>query len=247
MIERTIDIKTKDGDCRTFIVHPDRGSPHPAILFLMDAPGIREELRDMARRLASAGYYVILPNMYYRSGVMELGEMDSSAGSAWIKRMFDLMSSINITLIMEDTDAWLTYIDSDPAAQPGKLGVFGYCMSGQYAINTAARYPDRVAAAASIYGVSLVTDAKDSPHLAARQAEGELYFACAEHDTYAPMDMVRTLEADLKANNVNAEVEIYQNAHHGFAFPERPTFQKASAERHWARLHALFGRNLLGR
>ena len=247
MIERTVDITTKDGDCSTFIVHPVRGSPHPPILFLMDAPGIREELRDMARRLASAGYYVVLPNMYYRSGVMELGAIDSSPGSAWIKRMFDLMNSITIPLVMEDTDAWLAYIDADPAAQPCKVGVFGYCMSGQYAINAAARYPDRVVAAASIYGVSLVTDAEDSPHLATRKAKGELYFACAEHDTYAPMEMVRTLEGDLRANDINAEVEIYPNAHHGFAFPERPAFQRESAERHWARLHALFARNLLGR
>ena len=201
----------------------------------------------MARRLASAGYYVVLPNMYYRSGVMELGVVDSSPGSAWMKRMFDLMNSLNIPLVMEDTDAWLAYIDADTAAQPGKLGVFGYCMSGQYAINAAARHPDRVAAAASIYGVALVTDAEDSPHLAARKAKGELYFACAEHDTYAPMEMVRTLESDLGRNEINAEVEVYPNSHHGFAFPERPAFQKESAERHWARLHALFARNLLGR
>lgn len=244
MIEKTVDIKTKDGACTTFIVHPDRGGPHPAILFYMDAPAIREELRDMARRLASAGYYVVLPNMYYRAGVMELGPMDASQGSAWIANMFNLMRSLTIPLVMDDSDAWLAYIDADPAAKPGKIGAFGYCMSGQYAINAAARYPDRVAAAASLYGVALVTDAADSPHLAARKAKGELYFACAEKDAYAPMDMVRTLDADLRANKVNAEVEVYLGADHGFAFPQRPAYDKAAAERHWARLHALFARNL---
>ena len=73
MIEQTVDIPTKDGKTTTFIVHPDRGGPFPVILFYMDAPAIREELRDMSRRLASSGYYVVLPNMYYRAGVMELG------------------------------------------------------------------------------------------------------------------------------------------------------------------------------
>lgn len=247
MIEKTVDIQTKDGGCTTFVVHPDRGGPHPVILFYMDAPAIREELRDMARRLASAGYYVVLPNMYYRAGVMELGAIDGSPGSAWLKRMFELMSSINIPLVMEDTTAWLAYIDTDPAARPGKIGAFGYCMSGQYAVNAAAHFPDRVAAAASLYGVALVTEAEDSPHLAARKAKGELYFACAEKDAYAPMEMVRTLEADLKANKVNAEVEVYLDADHGFAFPQRAAFHKPSAERHWARLHDLFARNLLGR
>ncbi len=247
MIERTVDIAMKDGACTTFIVHPDRGGPHPAILFYMDAPAIREELRDMARRLASAGYYVMLPNMYYRAGVMELGAVDVSPGSPWLTRMFALMNSLNIKLVMEDSDSWLAFIDADPAARPGKIGAFGYCMSGQYAINAAARYPDRVAAAASLYGVALVTEAEDSPHLAARKAGGELYFGCAEKDDYVPMDMVRALDADLKANKVNAEVEIYPDADHGFAFPQRPAFHKPSAERHWARLHALFARNLSGR
>ena len=84
MIEKTVDIATADGACTTFIAHPDRGGPHPAILFYMDAPAIREELRDMARRLASAGYYVVLPNLYYRAGVLELGPMDASPGSPWL-------------------------------------------------------------------------------------------------------------------------------------------------------------------
>lgn len=246
VIEKTVEIKTKDGVCTTFIVHPDREGPHPAILFYMDAPAIREELRDMARRLASAGYYVMLPNMYYRSGVMELGTMDLSSGSTWLTRMFELMHALNIPLVMDDTAAWVGYIDADPAARPGKIGTFGYCMSGQYAINAAAQYPDKVAAAASVYGVSLVTDAEDSPHLAARKAKGELYFACAERDAYAPIEMVRELDADLRANKINAEVELYPDADHGFAFPERPAFHKVSAERHWARLHALFARNLPG-
>src|SRR6202162_4884904 len=73
MIDQQVEIPTKDGHTTTFISHPERDGPHPVILFYMDAPGIREELRDMARRLATSGYYVMLPNMYYRSGVMELG------------------------------------------------------------------------------------------------------------------------------------------------------------------------------
>lgn len=244
MIENIIDIKTRDGACRTFIAHPDRGGPHPAIIFYMDAPAIREELRDMARRLASADYYVVLPNMYYRAGVMELGPMDGSPGSAWLKRMFELMSSLSIPLVMSDTDALLAHIDADPAAKKGKIGAFGYCMSGQYALSAAGKYPDRVAAAASVYGVSLVTEKDDSPHLAARKAKGELYVACAEEDPYAPQAMVDALTADFKTHKVHGEVEIYPGTHHGFAFPQRPAYNKAAAERHWVRLHALFQRNL---
>lgn len=245
MIEQTVDIATKDGKTTTFIVHPERDGPHPIILFFMDAPAIREELRDMARRIASAGYYVMLPNLYYRKGVMELADLPPLPETQARARMFELMGSISIPMIMADADALLDFADRDPAASPGPAGAIGYCMSGQYAINAAAHHPERIACAASLYGVQLVTDRPDSPHLAAQKTKAELYFACAEHDTYAPLEMVEALDASLKTAGANAEVEIYPGVHHGFAFPQRgAVYDKPAAERHWERLFALFARNL---
>jgi carboxymethylenebutenolidase len=245
MIEQTVDIATRDGKTTTFIVHPERDGPHPIILFFMDAPAIREELRDMARRIATAGYYVMLPNLYYRKGVMELGALPPLPEAEARARMFELMGSITIPLIMADADALLDFADRDPAASPGPAGAIGYCMSGQYAINAAARHPERIACAASLYGVQLVTDAPDSPHLAAQKSRAEFYFACAEHDTYAPLEMVQALDASLKQAGSNAEVEVYPGVHHGFAFPQRgAVYDKPAAERHWERLFALFKRNL---
>jgi carboxymethylenebutenolidase len=244
LIERTIELATRHGACTTFIVHPERDGPHPVILFYMDAPAIREELRDMARRFASAGYYVMLPNLYYRAGVMELGPLSPDPDHPSRKQMFDLMYSLTIPLVMEDTEALLAFADADPAASKGKVGTVGYCMSGQFAINAAACRPDRVAAAASIYGTFLVTDKDDSPHLSARKAKAELYFACAEIDQWAPIEMVEALDAALKNDGIDAEVELYPAVHHGFAFPGRPAYDKPSAERHWERLLALYRRRL---
>lgn len=244
MIEQTVEIPTRDGATTTFIVHPEREGPHPVVLFFMDAPAIREELRDMARRIATVGYYVMLPNLYYRRGVMELKDLPPLADEQARARMFELMNSLSIPLVMQDADALLDFADRDPAAGAGPVGAVGYCMSGQYAINFAARWPERVGAAASIYGVRLVTDEADSPHLAAAKALGELYFACAEHDSYAPLEMVEALDQSVKARNLNAEVELYPGVHHGFAFPQRAVYDKPSAERHWERLFALFRRNL---
>ena len=245
MIEQTVEIPTRDGKVTTFVVHPDRDGPHPIILFFMDAPGIREELRDMARRIAAVGYYVMLPNLYYRKGVMELADLPPLPEAEARARMFELMGSINIPMVMDDADALLDFAGRDPAASPGRAGAIGYCMSGQYAINVAARHPERIACAASLYGVQLVTDRPDSPHLAAKKCGAELYFACAEHDTYAPLEMVEALDASLKDRSAKAEVEIYRGVHHGFAFPQRgAVYDKPAAERHWQRLFALFARNL---
>ena len=244
MIEATLDIATTDGAMETFICHPERGGPFPAVMLLMDAPGIREELRDMARRLATSGYYVMLPNLYYRSGVMEIGPIPPDPEAPERKRMFGYMNSINIPLVMEDTRALLAYADTQSAARTDIVGTVGYCMSGQYAINAATHFPERVKAAASIYGVQLATDKPDSPHLAGQKTMAELYFGCAETDVYAPMEIVEKVKQQMKADGAKAEVELYLGTHHGFAFPKRPVYHRDAAERHWERLVALYRRNL---
>jgi carboxymethylenebutenolidase len=241
VIEQQLDIPTRDGATTTFVVHPERDGPHPVIFFYMDAPAIREELRDMCRRLAAVGYYVVLPNLYYRSGVLELGPLADEGARA---RMFELMESLTIPKIMDDTEALLAWVDSQPAASPGSVGTVGYCMSGQYAVSAAVRFPGRVTAAASIYGVRLITDASDSPHLACGLTKAELYFGCAEVDRWAPLEMVRELKDYLAESGVLGEVELYPGVEHGFAFPQRAAHDRDAAERHWERLFSLFRRRL---
>jgi carboxymethylenebutenolidase len=242
MIDQQIEIPTKDGTTTTFISHPERGGPFPVIIFYMDAPAIREELRDMARRLATSGYYVMLPNMYYRSGVMELGPIPPDPEAPERKRMFEHMNSIDIPMVMEDTRALLAFAGTQPAANAKIVGTVGYCMSGRYAVNAATHFPDRVKAAASIYGTKLATDQPDSPHLAGKKTKAELYFGCAETDIYAPQEIIDQITASMKG--ANAEVEVYPGTHHGFAFPKRPVYHRDAAERHWERLLGLYRRNL---
>lgn len=244
MIERQLEIATAAGAMNTFITHPERGGPHPVVLFYMDAPGIREELRDMARRIAAVGYYVMLPNMYYRNGAEDLGPIDPDPESPMRQRMTALMRSLDIPLVMADTDALLAFADADPAADARRVGTVGYCMSGQYALGAATRHPDRVKAAASLYGTWLVTDKPDSPHLTVRDARAEIYIAFAETDQYVPLDWIAPLNQSLTAAGLRHEVELYKAADHGFAFPQRRTYDRAASERHWERLFALFGRNL---
>src|SRR6202521_4502280 len=238
MIERQIEIGTRDGRMNTFICHPEREGPHPTVIFFMDAPGIREELRDMARRLSSVGYYVLLPNLYYRS----IGE----AYAATRQKLMALMGTLSIPMVMEDTDALLAFADKDGAASKGPMGCVGYCMSGRYAVNAAVRHA-RICAAASIYGTHLATDQPDSPHLAVHRTDARLYFGCAETDQYAPMEMIDKLRSELDTHGGNAEMEVYPGTQPGFAFPQRPVYDKAAAERHWERLFSLFGGALLPR
>jgi carboxymethylenebutenolidase len=229
----------------TFIVHPERNGPCPAVFLLMDAPGIREELYDMARRLCSVGYYVVLPNLYYRAGRdTKYGPDVTTKGSAEQARMRAVRTTMTIPPVMEDIADLLSFLAGQPDAKPGAAGVHGYCMSGPYALAAAARYPDRIAAAASFYGTWLISDAEESPHLNLGKAKGELYIACAEHDELAPLPMVTELKTLFDQSGNGGELEIYPGVHHGFAFPQRWCYDKPAAERHWERLIALYRRRL---
>ena len=239
MIDREVDIQTKDGAMNTFITHPEEGGPHPIVLFLMDAPGKREELHDMARRLGSAGYYVMLPNLYYRR------EREFKLTPDNRKEMFGHMHALSDVMVCEDIQAMFDFSATDDAAREGDCGCVGYCMSGPFAFAAAAAFPDRIKASASIYGVRLYSDAKESPHLGAHKIKGEMYFACAETDEYASRDMVDALDKYLNGTGINYRIEWYPGTQHGFAFPSREgKYQKASAERHWERLLAMYRRNL---
>jgi carboxymethylenebutenolidase len=241
MIEHHIDIPTADGQMNTFITHPEEGGPFPVVFFYMDAPGKREELHDMARRIATVGYYVVLPNLYYRT----TREFTMSRDEEGFKRMFALMYSLTNELVVCDTRAMLEYVDKQPQAKSTALGGVGYCMSGPFILAACGSFPDRFKCGASIYGANLLTDKPDSAHLYADRVRCEMYFACAEIDKYAPKETIDALDAHLKQSNMNYRLEWYPAAEHGFAFPLRAgIYHKASAERHWERLFALFRRNI---
>jgi carboxymethylenebutenolidase len=240
MIDRELDIQTRDGLMNTFVTYPEEGGPFPVVVFYMDAPGKREELHDMARRLGTAGYYVVLPNLYYRR-VREF-RMEASPESR--ARMFEHMNSLSNAIVCEDTQAILDFLAGETEfARPGPLGCVGYCMSGPFAFAVAAAFPERVAAAASIHGVRLCTDAPDSPHRDAHRIRGAMYFACAETDDWAPPAMIEALDAHLKSTGIDYRIEWFPGTHHGFVFPTRTAmYDKQAAERHWERLYALFAR-----
>ena len=242
MIERNLDIPTPDGAMNTFVVHPEEDGPFPVVLFYMDAFGKREELHDMARRIACVGYYVMLPNLYYRAA----REVSPPTDEASTRRLAEVKAHMTTELVMRDTRAMLDFIGTDPQARRSSVGALGYCMSGPLVFAAAGRYPDDIRCAASIYGVRLATDQADSPHLLAHCVKGELYFACAERDSYAPREMIERLEAHLRTlPDLRYRLEWYPGVEHGFAFPERRNvYDKASAERHWERLFSLFRRAL---
>ncbi len=247
MREAEFKIETADGVMDTFVCHPDEGEPFPAIIMYMDAPGIREELRDMARRIGTTGYYVLLPNLYYRIGRegnygFDLNRIRSDDSER--ENMFAVMRTLSNAGVVADTEPLLDRISVEAKAAPGPVGCVGYCMSGQFVLSVAAAYGEAIAAVASYYGVGIITDADDSPHHSFRDIAAEVYLAFASEDPYVPQAVLDALPEAMNAAGVNHRIEIYPDTEHGFAFPQRPAYRKHAAERHWERLLALFDRRL---
>ena len=241
MKEKDFDIQTRDGLMTTFVTVPETNGPHPIILLLMDAPGKREELHDMARRFATVGYYVMLPNLYYRTSKDFVS--DFTQESRVIQRQH--MAALNNQMIVDDCRTLIHYTLDDKDASDGPIGCVGYCMSGPFAFAVASQISNRIRASASIHGVNLCNDSKDSPHLNAHKIKGEMYFACAEYDDHIENTEIKALEDHLNKTDIKHRIEWYPGSKHGFVFPQRSgVYDKQSAERHWERMFAMFSRNL---
>src|SRR4029453_7684591 len=126
MVEREEMVTTPDGEMLTFIFHPEHDGPHPVVLYLMDAPSIRPALKDMASRLATAGYYVMLPYLFYRGGPFrEFGMSDED-----MHQRRELMGTVTRTNIVGDAEALLRVAEPPPAPAPGKAARGGAARGG---------------------------------------------------------------------------------------------------------------------
>jgi carboxymethylenebutenolidase len=245
--EKTIRIDTGDGRCTTFIAHPDGEGPFPVVMFYMDASGIREELRDMARRIAGHGYYTVLPDFYYRFGDnVSFDPAKLSPGSEEMNRMFATMGKLSDDMVIADTQAILHHVAGDAAAASGPRGCVGFCMGGRHVLRVMSALPDEYAAGAGLHPSFLVTDAPDSPHLGAATIRGELYLSYGEVDQIAPASNVPVLTEQFESAGVKAEFDVHAACDHGFMFPGHHAYNEGAAERSWERTLDLFGRNLHG-
>lgn len=248
MIARPIEIKTPDGVCDGYAVYPSEDGRYPAVVFYMDAIGVRPALVDLAKLVAEKGYYVLLPNLFYRAGkapVLDYAKMLRGEDADAIRaKMMELLGTLTPERVASDTTAFIQYLDAQPQVRPGKLAVTGYCMGGGMALRAAANHPDRVAAAASYHGGRLATDDPSSPHRLVGKITGEVYLGHARNDHSCPQDQIDRLEAALNEAGVKHQTEIYDAAH-GWTMPDLPHAKnEAAAKKAWDRLFELLDRTL---
>lgn len=242
LAERMVSVHTPDGTADAFLVHPARGR-HPGVILWPDVLGLRPVKKAMARRLAAAGYTVLAVNPYYRNFKGEL-DMDFAAfrTPAGQARLAPARAALTAEAIARDGAAHVAFLDAQAATDKRRgIGTQGYCMSGAYTVRTAAAAPARVRAAASFHGAGLVTAEPDSPHLLLARTRASYLVAIAQNDdARAPADKA-TFRAAAAAAKRPAEVEVYA-ADHGWCVPGSRAYNRAEAERAWARLLALYAK-----
>ncbi|WSQ14774.1 dienelactone hydrolase family protein [Streptomyces sp. NBC_01231] len=242
----SVDIPTPDGTADAYFAHPDDGAVHPAVLVLMDAFGLRPDLRKTADHLAVAGYTVLVPNVFYRHGpapVVELPDfINLTARPEIFGRIVPIMRSLTPDLAMRDADAYLRRLADSPLTGDRPAAVVGYCVGAGLALRTAGTYPERVTAVAGFHGGNLASDAPDSPHLLADRITAELYFGHAENDHGLPLEQIDRLEKTLTAAGVRHHCEVYTGASHGFTRADTDAYHPEAAARHWTELLSLLNR-----
>ena len=250
MRERFAEISTLDGRMQAFVTHPAENGPFPAVIVYMDVFGLREELYDVARRIATVGYYAMVPDFYYRNGKMRIAfpahkrrwtladlDKEQEAGARAAGK------ALTNTMAVEDTGAILKFLESEPV-KPGPKGAIGYCLGGRLAMCAAANFPHHFRAVGVFHPSTLVSDNPTSPHRFADNFRGEVYCGFPEDDPLAPTSTINTLARVFSRSRADYRYNRHMGAIHGYGLPERDVHHKQAANRDWAAIFAMFRRQI---
>ncbi|MFN7916595.1 MAG: dienelactone hydrolase family protein [Vicinamibacterales bacterium] len=249
IVETDVVIQTPDGTCDCAFIYPATGA-HPAVIIWPDAFGLRVSMREMAKRLAVAGYSVLVPNPFYRvakSPVFTDISKFSFSNPTDRNKITPLMGSIGAEGAAEkDVTAFVAWLDKQKAVDTSKkIGTQGYCMGGPLVFRTAAAAPNRIGAVGSFHGGGLVTDAPSSPHLLIPKMKARLYIGIASNDDQRQPDAKDKLREAFRKAGRAAEIKVYKSLH-GWCVPDMPAdangpiYNQAEAEEAWTKLMALY-------
>jgi carboxymethylenebutenolidase len=240
--ERGVSFATPDGTLDGFFVQPESGN-HPAVIVWPDIASIRESKRTIARKLAGAGYSVLVVNPYYRDVAGEqFADFAAFIAGGGFQKVGPWRKKLDAAAIMRDATAIVAWLDGQDGVDTARgIGTQGYCMGGPFTVWSAAAMPSRVKAAASFHGGGLVRpDNPMSPHALLGKVDASLLIAVAQDDdAEAPTDKATFADA-AKAADVKATVTVYAGDH-GWMVPDSPAYNAAAAAKGEADLLALYG------
>jgi carboxymethylenebutenolidase len=240
VVETDVTIQTPDGVADCYFVHPASGS-HPAVLIWPDILGLRPAFRAMGKRMAEAGYSVLVVNPFYRSAPSPVVPDGASFQDPDIRSIvMPMAGALNAQTHVTDARTFVAWLDQQASVDTArKIGTMGYCMGGPIVMRTAAALPERIGAGGSFHGGGLNTANADSPHLGIPNMKAHMLIAIAQNDDERDPESKNVLRAAFDAAGVEAEIEVYA-AMHGWCVPDFPIYHEELAERAWGRMLAIF-------
>jgi len=240
-----LELQTRDGSCPSYLFQPPGKGPWPGVLVFMDGIGIRPAMLEVGERIAARGYFVLLPDLYYRSGPYAAMDPQAVFTDPEQRKLLSekFMGPASIANIMSDTRAFLDLLARRAEVRRGGIGTTGYCMGGRLSLAAAGTFPAEISAAAAYHPGRIATDAPDSPHLLVPQIRARVYIGGASEDPSFPDDMKARFEAALTEARVDHRIETFP-AKHGWVFPDMPVYDAAQSERHYQTLFALLDASL---
>jgi carboxymethylenebutenolidase len=245
VVEQDVMVETPDGMSDCYFVHPAEGQ-HAAVIIWPDIVSIRPAFRAMGKRLAESGYSVLVVNPYYRTAKGQIVPDGKGFRDPGIRELLmPHAQSLSPETCVTDGRAYVDYLDAQASVDTSrKVGTTGYCMTGSYVMRLAAAIPDRIGAGGSFHGGGLASDAEDSPHLLASNMQAGFLIAIAANDDERDPEAKVLLREAFDANNIRAEIEVYEDTLHGWCPPDSAVYHEEQAERAWSRLLDLFDREL---
>jgi carboxymethylenebutenolidase len=252
MKEAFAQVATPEGVMRAFTTHPEEGGPFPAVVIFMDVWGLREELYEIARRVATVGYYAVVPDFYYRFGNIAFDFRDADNKVISVARLPEenralvegTLAKLSNGMVVSDTGALLHYLASQQKVRRGEKGAIGYCMGGRHAFCAATQYPEEFGAVAALHGTALISKRPESPHLRIGELRGEVYCGFGERDPHTERPLVAELAELMHRARVRYRYEVHAGAEHGYALPSRDVYDSRAAARDWELIFSMFDRRI---
>jgi carboxymethylenebutenolidase len=230
-----VEIPTADRKIPAYLARPAAPGPHPAILVYTEVFGVHEWIKDVARRLAHAGYVALAPDLFVRHGdpskLTDFGE---------IRKIVAQASDQQIT---SDTAAALKFLKGQPFVDPTRIGVTGFCWGGGRVWLAAERFGDIKAAVAWYGPLKANPQMGDSPGPIAwvGQLRAPVLGLYGGKDQGIPLSDVEEMRQKLKAaGKTDSELVVIPEAQHGFLADYRPSYDAAAAQDGWKRMLAFF-------
>jgi len=211
---------------RGYLVSPthDKG-PHPVVLVIHENRGLNPYVKDVARRLAKAGFMAFAPDALYSLGGYPGNDDEGRA----MQRIMDRAK------IQQDFVAAAEFLKSHENGN-GKLGAVGFCFGGYIVNYLAAVDSNLLTAGVPFYG----TPAKQELR---KNIRASLLVQLGELDERVNKSWAG-YEKDLKKLGVSFEMYMYKNAKHGFHNDSTARYDKENAELAWQRTLTFFAEKL---